>query len=444
MTQAPLMLGVITLIGYLALKKPIGEAIASSIKTSVGVLILQVGASTMVSSLKPILTSLTEKFGILGVIIDPYAAYSSVIEALGDSFGWVGYTVMIGFGVNILLVLFKRWTKIKTLFLQGNIMFLQAGLVTWIIYYYFKTGMWATVFLAGLLAGIYWAVFPNLIFKQTEEITGGAGFSIGHQQMFGCWLAAIIAPKIGNKSQSVEEIKLPGYLSIFQDTIVASSLIMLIFLGGIMLALGEETVTKMAGGKNWLVHIYLVALGFAVNITIILTGVKMFVAELTNSFKGISEKILPGAVIAVDCSAIYIFSPNAVIFGFIFGAIGQFLAVSFLILISAPILIIPGFIPLFFDNATIGVFANKFGGWKAAAIICFFSGVIQVLGGVWAASISGLSGGWQGSFDWETVWPGIMSLLKIMGIPAIPLIVIVMLIIPIIQDMREKEKVETT
>ena len=49
----------------------------------------------------------------------------------------------------------------------------------------------------------------------------------------------------------------------------------------------------------------------------------MFVSELTESFQGISNKILPGSVPAVDCAAVYGFGhANAVTIGFLFGALG--------------------------------------------------------------------------------------------------------------------------
>ena len=66
----------------------------------------------------------------------------------------------------------------------------------------------------------------------------------------------------------------------------------------------------------------------------------------------------------IDCAATYGFgSPNAVTIGFLFGALGQFLAIISLIMLKSPTLIIAGFVPVFFDNATLAVFANNKGGF---------------------------------------------------------------------------------
>ena len=81
----------------------------------------------------------------------------------------------------------------------------------------------------------------------------------------------------------------------------------------------------------------------------------MFVSELTNAFQGISNKLLPGSFPAVDVAASYGFgSPNAVLSGFAFDLIGQLITIVLLIVFKNPILIITGFVPVFFDNAAIG------------------------------------------------------------------------------------------
>lgn len=409
LTKAPLLLGIVTMIGYIAMRQKADKVIAGTIKTIVGFMLLQQGASLLITTFRPILDALSTTYGLTGTILDPYAGMMATMDAMGDAYSWVGYTVLFALSVNIAMVMFKRITGIRTVMLSGHIMFQQAGIFAWVIYSTMNTGMVQTVLLAGLVTALYWGITTNMVFKPTEELTGGAGFSIGHQQMFGCWLASKIAPYLGNKDEQVDDVQMPGWLKIFNDNVAATAIVMLVFFGGIMLALGKEQVTLMAGDTNWLIHIFNTAMMFAVCMTMIVQGVRMFVAELTTSFQGISEKLVPGAVVAVDCAAVFGFAPNAVVFGFVCGAIGMLSGVGLLIAMGSPYLIIPGFIPMFFDNAVIGVFANHFGGWRAAWKICLGSGVLQAFGGAWAVSLAGLKDGWLGMFDFVTLVPAFMQ-----------------------------------
>ena len=175
---------------------------------------------------------------------------------------------------------------------------------------------------------------------------------------------------------------------------------------------------------------------FAVYLAILQLGVRTFVTELTASFQGIADKLLPSSVPGVDCAVCYGFGDaNAVTFGFLAGLTGQIIAIVALILMGSPTIIICGFVPVFFDNATIGLVANEKGGLKACLVIPFISGLIQVFGAAFISGWVGLAnyGGYLGMFDWDTVWPMFTVVMHYLGYIGVGIVVIVLLAIPQIE-----------
>lgn len=451
LTQPAYFIGLIVLIGYLLLRKPLYEAFAGFVKATVGYLILSVGSGGLVNNFRPILVGLKDRFNLDAMVIDPYFGQNAVTAGLGEVFGRTFSQVMllllIAFIFNLLLVRFKKWTKMRAVFTTGHVQMQQASTAFWLMLFCFPAlGNTQILILMGIILGLYWAVGSNLTVEITQDLTEGGGFCVAHQQMFGLYFFTKLSEKIGGKEKKrLEDMEFPGFMSIFNENMVATSVLMLIFFGAILVVLGKPYLVEaqfLTADKNFFFYIVTTSLNFAVYLAILQLGVRTFVTELTNSFQGISNSFLPGAVPGIDCAATYGFgSPNAVTIGFLFGAIGQFLAIMILILLKSPTLVIAGFVPVFFDNATIAVFANNKGGMKAAMIMPFISGLCQVFGSALIASWVGLAayGGYLGMWDWAVVWPVFTVLMKFLSYAGVALVVIILIAIPQLQYRANKE-----
>ncbi len=455
LTQPAYFIGLIVFIGYLLLKKPFYEAFAGFVKASVGYLILSVGSGGLVGNFRPILVGLKDRFNLDAMVIDPYFGQNAVqaaMEQVGKTFSQVMILLLIAFIFNLLLVKFNKITKMRAVFTTGHVQMQQAATAFWLIFFCFpELGSTPMLVIMSLLLGLYWATGSNLTVGIAQDLTDGGGFGVAHQQMFALAIFSKLSEvffgkKEGKKeSKKIEDIQLPGWMSIFNENMVSTAILMTVFFGIILLILGKPYLIEAKFLKetdSFLRYILTTSLNFAVYLAILQLGVRTFVTELTNSFQGISNTFLPGAVPAIDCAAVYGFgSPNAVTIGFLFGALGQFLAIISLIAIKSPTIVIAGFVPVFFDNATIAVFANNKGGVKAAMIFPFISGLCQVYGSALIATWVGLSGfgGYLGMWDWAVIWPIFTVLMKYAGYIGVAVVAIVLIAIPQIEYKKDPE-----
>ena len=300
-TKPQYFVGLIVLVGYLLLGRKWYDALAGFIKAVVGYMILNVAAGGLVSNFRPVLAALGDRFGLQAAVIDPYfgqAAAEAALKSAGHATGLTVQVLLVAFLTNLVLVIFRKLTKVRTVFITGHIMVQQSATATWLMALALgdNVNQLQFVILLGIVLGVYWAVAANLTVEATQELTEGGGFAIGHQQMFGVWLVDKLAPKFSGKSdKKIEDLELPGFLSIFKESIVATSILMIVFFGAILLVLGKDylvgvngqeltvaaskfKMTTLKATDDFFFYILQTALTFTVYVQILQLGVRLFVA----------------------------------------------------------------------------------------------------------------------------------------------------------------------
>jgi ascorbate PTS system EIIC component len=366
--NAAILVGLLALIGLLFQKKSFDEVFLGTIKTIVGFLIFYIGAGAGVGALDNFQNLFSSAFNLQGVM--PLAE-GITAQALGK-FGTETAIIMVaGFLINLLIA---RITPFKYIFLTGQHNLFFAAMLA-VVLAAGGLGFVPTILIGSLILGFFAAFYPWIARKSMRAITGNDEIGIGHYVTIGYALAGWIGSKVGNPEDSTEKIKLPKWLGFFRDYVGSITLTMLIFYYIAALVAGKGAVEAIAGGQHWLLFPFVQSLTFAGAVYVIITGVRMFLGEIVPAFLGISDKLIPDAIPALDCPAVFPYAPTAVILGFLAAYAGGLVMMGVFIALGVTV-IIPVAIPYFFIGGTAGVFGNARGGWKGAVVGAFVVGIL--------------------------------------------------------------------
>lgn len=419
--QFELVMGIITLIGLLLQKKKPADVVMGVTKAVVGVMILKQGSTLLQAAYKPVMEILKKAFNISGVITENYSGMAAINTSLVESILSVVPTVLVlAFFINLVLA---RISPLKYVFLTCHTLLAMSTLTVWVMHYFFGISGIELTLAAALFLGIYNTVMPAWVHRYAKPFVDDS-FTLGHIS----GTAAIISTGIGrllggyrksgrlyDEDDSSAEHR--GLSRIFTDSTVVTCLLMTVVLGGISLIAGKEYILEQAGTANWVVWTIELGASFTVGIVVLLTGVRMMIAELVPAFKGISDKLIPNAVPALDMPVFFPLAPFSAVLGFIGAFIGEFLGFFILLAVRAPVLMIPGIIATFFDGGIAGVFGFKYGGKKAALISGLVCGLIQILGGVFFTQWSGMAalGATYGNTDFGSLWLAITPVMSLLS-----------------------------
>lgn len=366
-----ILVAFIALIGLLLQKKGASDIVKGTLKTFVGFLVLSGGANVVTGSLDPFAGMFQEAFNVQGVVPNNEAIVSQALVEFGTS------TALIMFFGMLVNIAIARFTKFKHIFLTGHHTLYMAAMLAVIFAVAGFSGV-SLIVTGSLALGAIMSLSPFFLQKYMRAMTGNDGVGLGHFGGGGYWLAGALGSLIRGKKEKVtstEDVNFPKSLAFLRDSTVAIALTMMIVYVVVALFAGPAWFAETYPEQGNYV-IYALTLGgtFAAGVFIILAGVRLILNEIVPAFKGISEKLVPNAIPALDCPIVFPFAPNAVLIGFLSSFIGGIVSMPIMILTGLPV-VIPGVVPHFFCGATAGVFGNSRGGLRGAVVGSFVQGV---------------------------------------------------------------------
>ena len=369
--EPAIVMGVLALIGLLAQRETADKVILGTLKTILGFSALLLGIGAIVSASVPFSKMFLEAFELTGLVASDEAATGAITPLLGSA---IAAVMGLSFVVNILMA---RFTPFKNVYLAGHKQWAVVGTVVLALWYVGLNNTWIIV-AGAIIVGMYMAIFPEIIQRFTRQVSDTDDWAIAHGYITNILLVSVVSkylgPLLGNPERKMDDFEPPKGLGFFRDMAATTFIIFLLVFGITSLAAGPEVVANYAADTNYMLFAFKQAVTITAGVLVVIFGVRMFLAEIIPAFKGISDKIIPGARPALDVPVLFQYSPTSMVVGFvitfIFWNIGMLLAGKWFGIVA-----VPSMTGVFFGGAVAGIYGNAVSGRSGSIIASIVQGL---------------------------------------------------------------------
>ena len=207
-----------------------------------------------------------------------------------DTYGTeVALVMVFGFVMNLVFAKITPW---KAIFLTGQ-HFLYFACVLALVFIALGAPIAVTVICGGVVLGFCGAALPSLCQPFVEKLCGKLFAKKNEKEI---------------ENNEVKEANLPEFFKLFRDFVFSVALFMIVLFYIVTIAcfvtghFGDtlangKPFTSYFGNDIWWIWPFLAGLQFAAGMSVLIYGVRQFIAEITAAFVGISEKLIPDAVL---------------------------------------------------------------------------------------------------------------------------------------------------
>ena len=364
--NTPVLMALIVALGLILMKKKWDEVLKGALLAAIGMTIINLSITVLLNAVVP-------ESALTGISTDTSASSTSDVKFLETFGGEVGIAMFLGM---ILHLLIARFTKIKTVFLTGHMLF-------WFPFLFVAAGVEGglsgipLIISGAVFSALYWSFMPWILRKYVFAVIGDESFTLGHPSGVLALIAGTVAKWVGDKSKSTEDLKLSKRLSFFREISITGGIV--IFLLYLVVGFVYRTGLDQMG-KNVIFYALGKGLTFGAGLTFLLLGVRMLIGQIVPAFEGISSKVVKGALPAYDAPILFNYRPNAAIIGFLVALVTSsvVLVLCNVFHVFGTVVLIPLIVTCFFECGAAAVIAEGQGGLRGAIIGTAVASIVMV------------------------------------------------------------------